>query len=68
MLKARLIEAIDVIESGTQPFLLAVSTLATGALDAGTLVERVAELEGLGIAPARSTPRRRCYASAPQRT
>ena len=52
MLAARLSEAIGVIESGTQPFLLAVPTLATGALDAGVLVERLSELETLGVAPA----------------
>jgi hypothetical protein len=52
MLIARLTEAMDVIESGTQPFLLAVPTLATGALDAAVLVERMTELEGLGVAPA----------------
>jgi hypothetical protein len=48
MLAARLSEAIDIIGSGTQPFLLAVPTLATGALDAGVLAERLAELEKLG--------------------
>lgn len=52
MLAARLSEAMDIIESGTQPFLLAVPTLATGALDADVLVERLAELEELGIEPA----------------
>jgi hypothetical protein len=52
MLAARLSEAIDIIESGTQPFLLAVPTLATGALDAAVLVERLSELEELGVEPA----------------
>jgi hypothetical protein len=52
MLAARMSEAIDVIESGTQPFLLAVPTHATGALDAGALLERLSKLEELGIAPA----------------
>jgi hypothetical protein len=52
MLIARLTEVMDVIESGTQPFLLAVPTLATGALDAAVLVERMTELEGLGVTPA----------------
>ena len=49
MLTARMSEAIDIIESGPQPFLLAVPTLATGALDAAVLVERLAELEELGV-------------------
>ncbi|MCW2893831.1 MAG: hypothetical protein JWO75_3320 [Actinomycetia bacterium] len=52
MLAARLSEAIDIVESGTQPFLLAVPTLATGALDAEVLVERVSQLEELGVEPA----------------
>jgi hypothetical protein len=52
MLAARLSEATGIIESGTQPFLLAVPTLATGALDAGVLVERLARLEELGVEPA----------------
>jgi hypothetical protein len=52
MLAARLSEAIDIIESGPQPFLLAVPTLATGALDAGVLVQRLSELEALGADPA----------------
>lgn len=51
MLAARLSEAMDIIESGTQPFLLAVPTLATGALDADVLVERLSELEKLGVEP-----------------
>ncbi|MFD3377835.1 MULTISPECIES: DUF6493 family protein [unclassified Streptomyces] len=52
MLASRLAEAMDVIESGTQPFLLAVPTLATGALDAAVLVERVSALDELGVTPA----------------
>lgn len=52
MLQARLAEAIEVIRSGTQPFLLAVPTLATGALDAAALVKRVTELDRLGVTPA----------------
>ncbi|WP_416960362.1 DUF6493 family protein [Streptomyces sp. Agncl-13] len=52
MLMARLTEAMDVIESGTQPFLLAVPTHSTGALDAAELVERIGELEDLGVTPA----------------
>jgi Trp operon repressor len=49
MLAARLSEAIGLIESGAQPFLLAVPTLGTGALDADVLVERLAELERLAV-------------------
>ncbi|WP_326719533.1 DUF6493 family protein [Streptomyces sp. NBC_00243] len=52
MLAARLTEAMDVIESGAQPFLLAVPTLATGALDAAVLVERISALDELGVTPA----------------
>lgn len=52
MLLARLSETIEVIESGSQPFLLAVPTLATGAIDAAVLVERIAEFERLGVTPA----------------
>jgi hypothetical protein len=52
MLAARLSEAIDIIESGAQPFLLAVPTLATGALDADVLVGRLSKLEELGVEPA----------------
>jgi hypothetical protein len=52
MLAARLTEAMEIIESGTQPFLLAVPTLATGALDAAVLVERISTLDGLGVTPA----------------
>jgi hypothetical protein len=52
MLAARLAEAMDVIESGTQPFLLAVPTLSTGALDAAVLVERISALDELGVTPA----------------
>ncbi|MFI5679105.1 DUF6493 family protein [Streptomyces cellulosae] len=52
LLRARLAEAIDIIETGAQPFLLAVPTDATGALDAVVLVQRLAVLDGLGITPA----------------
>ncbi|MFG2342493.1 DUF6493 family protein [Streptomyces phaeochromogenes] len=52
MLASRLAEAMDVIESGTQPFLLAVPTLSTGALDAAVLVERISALDELGVTPA----------------
>ncbi|WP_327138586.1 hypothetical protein OG585_54310 (plasmid) [Streptomyces sp. NBC_01340] len=44
-------EATDVIESGTQSFPLAVPTLTTGALDGAVLVERIAQLEELGVTP-----------------
>ncbi|WP_030186147.1 DUF6493 family protein, partial [Streptomyces sp. NRRL S-813] len=54
MTMARLTEAMDLVESGAQPFLLAVPTLATGALDAAVLVERIAELESLGVTPAQA--------------
>uniref|UniRef100_A0AAU1ZWA2 DUF6493 family protein n=1 Tax=Streptomyces sp. NBC_00093 TaxID=2975649 RepID=A0AAU1ZWA2_9ACTN len=52
LLRARLTEALDIIEAGTQPFLLAVPTDATGALDATELVQRISVLDGLGITPA----------------
>ncbi|MEU9339900.1 DUF6493 family protein [Streptomyces sp. NPDC048278] len=52
LLQARLAEAVDIIEAGTQPFLLAVPTDATGALGAAELVRRVAAFDELGIAPA----------------
>ncbi|MFD7502268.1 hypothetical protein [Streptomyces sp. NPDC059850] len=52
LLAARLAEAIDIIEAGAQPFLLAVPTDATGALDAAALVRRISALDGLGVAPA----------------
>ncbi|MFS8201189.1 DUF6493 family protein [Streptomyces sp. CWNU-52B] len=52
MLAARLAEAMAVIESGTQPFLLAVPTLSTGALDAAVLLERITALDALGVTPA----------------
>ncbi|MEU9589284.1 DUF6493 family protein [Streptomyces sp. NPDC048193] len=52
LLMARLMEALDVIEAGTQPFLLALPTHVTGAVDADVLVERVAELERLRVEPA----------------
>ncbi|MFC5020020.1 DUF7824 domain-containing protein [Streptomyces lienomycini] len=52
MLKARLTEAIELIESDAQPYLLALPTHANGAVDAATLVERITEFESLGITPA----------------
>ncbi|MFD5751804.1 DUF6493 family protein [Streptomyces sp. NPDC127033] len=52
LLRARLAETVDIIEAGAQPFLLAVPTDATGALDAAELVERVSVLDGHGITPA----------------
>ncbi|MFF3378422.1 DUF6493 family protein [Streptomyces sp. NPDC002680] len=52
LLRARLAEAIDIIEADAQPFLLAVPTDATGALDAAELVQRISVLDGLGITPA----------------
>ncbi|NNN29632.1 hypothetical protein HLK59_04525 [Streptomyces sp. S3(2020)] len=52
LLRARLAEAIDIIDSDAQPFLLSVPTDATGALDAAVLVRRLAVLDGLGITPA----------------
>jgi hypothetical protein len=60
LLAARLTEVIDIVERSIQPFLLAVPTLATGALDAAVLVERIAQLEELGITPRRLTWRKRC--------
>ncbi|MFS8197304.1 DUF6493 family protein [Streptomyces sp. CWNU-52B] len=52
LLGARLAEAAGIIEAGVQPFLLAVPTDATGALDAAELVRRISALDGLGVAPA----------------
>lgn len=52
LLRARLAEAIDIIETDAQPFLLAVPTDATGALEAAELVRRLSVLDGLGITPA----------------
>ena len=52
LLRKRLVEAIDIIKTDAQPFLLAVPTDATGALDAAVLVRRVSALDGLGITPA----------------
>ena len=52
MLMARLTEALEVIESGVQPFLLALPTHVTGAVDPSVLVERIAELERLRVEPA----------------
>ncbi len=49
---ARLMEALEVIESGVQPFLLALPTHATGAVDASAPAERIAELERLRVEPA----------------
>ncbi|MEV6859454.1 DUF6493 family protein [Streptosporangium subroseum] len=53
LLAARLVEAGELVASGAQPFLLAVPTLSTGALDAAVLVERLAACEGLGVTPGR---------------
>ncbi|PSM43202.1 hypothetical protein C6Y14_13755 [Streptomyces dioscori] len=52
LLAARLAEAMEIVESGTQPFLLAVPTLSTGALDAAVLLERISALDALGVEPA----------------
>ncbi|GAA2348280.1 DUF6493 family protein [Streptomyces violaceusniger] len=52
LLAARLAEAIDIIEADAQPFLLAVPTDSTGALDAAALVRRISVLDGLGVTPA----------------
>lgn len=52
MLAARLTEAMEIIESGAQPFLLAVPTIATGALDAAVLVKRISALDELRVTPA----------------
>ncbi|MFJ9708788.1 DUF6493 family protein [Streptomyces sp. NPDC101234] len=52
LLRARLAEAIDIIEADAQPFLLAVPTDSTGALDAAVLVRRISVLDGHGITPA----------------
>ncbi|WP_328491540.1 DUF6493 family protein [Streptomyces sp. NBC_00414] len=52
LLRARLAEAIDIIDTDAQPFLLSVPTDATGALAAAVLVQRLAVLDGLGITPA----------------
>ncbi|WP_030183422.1 DUF6493 family protein [Streptomyces sp. NRRL S-813] len=52
LLEARLTEAIELIGSGAQPYLLALPTQANGAVDAATLVERIAEFESLGVTPA----------------
>ncbi|WP_329529763.1 DUF6493 family protein (plasmid) [Streptomyces sp. NBC_01450] len=52
LLRARLAEAVDIIKADAQPFLLAVPTDATGALDAAELVRRLSVLDGLGITPA----------------
>ncbi|WP_329359320.1 hypothetical protein [Streptomyces sp. NBC_01483] len=52
LLRARLAEVVDIIKADAQPFLLAVPTNATGALDAAELVRRLSVLDGLGITPA----------------
>ncbi|MER6441582.1 DUF6493 family protein [Streptomyces sp. NPDC001185] len=52
MLAARLNEAIGMIEASAQPFLLAVPTDATGALDAAVLVQRISTFNGLSVTPA----------------
>ncbi|GAB3456844.1 DUF6493 family protein [Streptomonospora sediminis] len=52
MLEARVSEAAELVASGSQPFLLALPSLDTGAIDAAVLVERIAEFERLGAAPA----------------
>ncbi|WP_436739448.1 DUF7824 domain-containing protein [Streptomyces sp. BBFR102] len=52
MLRSRLTEAIELIESDAQPYLLALPTHTNGAVDARTLIERIAEFESLGITPA----------------
>ncbi len=51
VLLARMIEVADAVRSGPPPFLLAVPTRATGALDAPVLVERLAAYEELDITP-----------------
>jgi len=52
MLEARVSEAIDLVESGAQPYLLALPTRADGTVDAAVLVERISEFERLGVTPA----------------
>ncbi|GAB3456834.1 DUF6493 family protein [Streptomonospora sediminis] len=52
MLQARLSEAIELVESGSQPSLLALPTVSTGAIDAAVLVERIAGFEASGADPA----------------
>lgn len=51
LLAARIEEATGVVRSRELPFLLATPTVATGALDAAVLVERVAAYERLGVVP-----------------
>ncbi len=51
LLADRISEAADAVRAGPPPFLLATPTLATGALDAAVLVERVAAYERLGLTP-----------------
>ncbi|MFA3875796.1 DUF6493 family protein [Streptomyces sp. MMCC 100] len=52
MLTARLVEALKLIGTGDQPYLLALSTHANGAVDAATLAARIAEFESLRVRPA----------------
>ncbi|WP_316775652.1 hypothetical protein [Streptomyces sasae] len=52
LLKARLAEATDINETHAQPFLLAVPTDSTGALDAAVLVQWISVLDGHGVTPA----------------
>ncbi|MEV0597188.1 DUF6493 family protein [Nonomuraea cavernae] len=52
LLAARLVEASELVMAGVQPFLLAVPTHSTGALDAAVLVERLTACERLGVTPA----------------
>ncbi|MCA1278331.1 DUF6493 family protein [Saccharopolyspora sp. 7B] len=52
MLDARMLEVLRIVESGSQPFLLATPTWSTGALDADVLVERIAAFEELGVVAA----------------
>jgi hypothetical protein len=51
VLLARVREATDAVKSGALPSLLAIPTLATGAVDAAVLVERLATYEELGLTP-----------------
>lgn len=51
LLAARLMEANELVAAGVQPFLLALPTHSTGALDAAVLVERLMACERLGVIP-----------------
>jgi hypothetical protein len=51
VLRARLVDAIDAVDVGARPFLLATPTLSTGALDPTVLLERLAAYEELGVVP-----------------